>query len=137
MTCGDKSSPGVRTCLNGGSETGDGLFDDDVWSTECRAKYCDGWDAPEKGTNVIYSVAQVPWERKTELSGYAKTPADEILYHSGQLCWMWECEEGMRNGGTCVKNDSDTPPDAMQSIDDLIKRLEAEIQAIKKECIIK
>ncbi|MDR1337874.1 MAG: hypothetical protein LBJ73_02495 [Rickettsiales bacterium] len=140
MTCGDKNSPGVRTCLNGGSETSKGIFKDDLFSAECKAKYCDGWDAPEQGSNVMYRAAAVPWERETELSGSAKTPADEILYHSGKLCWMWECEDGFsRVGGRCVSNASPVVApnggNGAQSIDDLIRQLEARAQAIRKECV--
>jgi hypothetical protein len=142
MTCGDKNNPGIRTCLNGGSSTGNSILKDDDWSKECKVKYCEGWDVPEKGTEAIYAVAQIPWNRKTELSGSPKTTADEILYHSGELCWMWECRDGWtRSGARCISSASPVPgqpgqPSQLdQSIDSLIAQLEARVQAIRRECV--
>lgn len=142
MTCGDITNPGIRTCLNGGSSETNKLMSDDMWSTECKAKYCPGWDAPESGTKAIFGVGIIPWDKKSELSGEPQTDAEKILYHSGQLCWMWGCEDGFeRQGARCVPIGSNNPapynpvPGEGQSIESLIAQLEARAAEIRKECV--
>lgn len=142
MTCGDITNPGIRTCLNGGSADTNKLMSDDMWSSECKAKYCPGWDAPESGTKAIFGIGIIPWDKKSEMSGEPKSEEDKIFYHSGELCWMWGCEDGFqRVGARCLPVSSENTSqmnlvqESGQSIDDLIAQLSARAAEIRKECV--
>lgn len=102
--------PGVRQCLQGGSQTEfswwDGLWEDDGWSAECVVRYCD--NEPPANTMVVY------------------TPDTE------NYCWNWRPAEPGEDGTVVTDDGENVKPSDQYSV--LIYRLKKEIQAYEKKC---
>lgn len=102
--------PGVRQCLQGGSQTEfswwDGLWEDDAWSAECVVRYCD--NEPPANTMVVY------------------TPDTE------NYCWNWRPAEPGEDGTVVTDDGENVKPSDQYSV--LIYRLKKEIQAYEKKC---
>ena len=114
--------PGVRRCLQGGSDTktswwSGGAFKDDAWELQCTPKFCNGYAQPAAGAEHVVSIGNIE--------------------ESGKVCWAWDCEPGyIRSGDKCVSDGS--IPDDRNGVhdiyDDLIQRIDAIRKKIIDEC---
>lgn len=150
-------SPGVHTCLNGGSTTTDSMWKQDEWSA-CQstdAMWCPGVSAPADENGVVYiptldglqtKVSQQQITSKIQ----GKTPQSQTLTEDElkhvNICWDWNCDTELgfhKSGNVCVygqggtsggEGDTTSNTSLPDPYDVIIKRIQSERQRIINMC---
>lgn len=142
-------SPGVQTCLNGGSTTTDSPLKNDKWGPceETDTMWCPGVSKPTDETGVIYIPtldglqSKIAEQKQSKIQG--KT--EEISFTEDDLknvkiCWDWACDSDSgykKEGDHCVPG-SDVQESGTRSSSDpydvLINKIQTERQRIINTC---
>ena len=150
-------SPGVHTCLNGGSTTTDSMWKQDEWSDcqETDTMWCPGVSKPTDDNGVVYiptlaglqtKVAQQQTSKIQGVTPQSQTLTEDELKNVS-ICWDWNCDTELgfyKDGNICAygktndTSDSGTDATTASSLPDpydvIIKRIQAEIQRITNQC---
>ena len=151
-------SPGVQTCLNGGSTTTDSIWKQDEWSScqQTSSMWCSGVSAPTDENGVVYIPmldglqSKIAEQKASKVQGKPSGSAltEDDLKHV-DICWDWNCDTELgykKSGTTCVyvgadndgnsNNSGDSTPTTpgTDPYDVFIKRIQAERQRIITEC---